>query len=128
MISLVHAAREEVDGSMSRVVELGLDYGLRPRGEPAARDGSQHGAELLEDGAGVQGTEAVVHYILGRHGKGRLSIDPADVSFGHCLNWLHFSSTVLVPAVRQLGQTLEETGFRTPSDLAEASRHLADAL
>ena len=56
---------------------------------------------------------AIVDYLLARHGKGGLVVDPADPAFADYLFWFHFANGSMLPGmtneliVRRLGSTLD---------------------
>lgn len=86
--------------------ELGLDYDLKIYArDPVTRmaPGEYKAlhpmgiAPVITDGDRVLGESgAIVDYIVGRYGNGRLSVTPDQANYGDYLFWLHFANGSLV--------------------------------
>lgn len=56
-------------------------------------------APIITDGdMALAETNAIVEYILAKHGRGRLSIASDDPDFAHYLFWLHYANGSVQPA------------------------------
>ena len=56
-------------------------------------------APVITDGDVVLGESgAIIDYIIGKHGGGRLALGPADPNFADYLFWFHFANGSLMPA------------------------------
>jgi glutathione S-transferase len=56
-------------------------------------------APIISDGDMVLAeSNAIVDYIIAKHGGGRLSVPANDPEFAHYLFWLHFANGTLMPA------------------------------
>lgn len=67
-------------------------------------------APVISDGDLVLGESgAIVDYILGRYGGGRLALDPSHPDYAHYLYWFHFANGSMMPSavlktlIRMLG-------------------------
>jgi glutathione S-transferase len=57
-------------------------------------------APVITDGTLVLGESgAIVEYIMGKYGKGRLALDPGHADYAQYLYWLHFANGTLQPTM-----------------------------
>ena len=89
--------------------ELGLDYALKfypraPSGLAPPEYKALHPAHtspVITDGDLVLAeTGAVIEYIIGVHGGGRLSVAPGAPNFADYLFWLHFANASFMPRIQ----------------------------
>lgn len=67
-------------------------------------------APIIQDGDTVlPESGAIVDYIIGRHGQGRLSVGPDDPAFADYLFWFHYANASLM-AAESSGMVLQRLG------------------
>jgi glutathione S-transferase len=109
MLTVHHLGRSQSERIVWLCEELGLDYKLvHYQREPRTRLSPPElralhpvgSAPVIEDG-GVLLAEsgAIVEYILGKYGAGRLSFGPEAPEFPVYLYWLHFANGTLQPSI-----------------------------
>lgn len=109
MLIVHHLRRSQSERIVWLCEELGIDYELRaydrdPTTQLApAEYKALHfmgTAPVIDDGGVVLAeSNAVVAYILAKHGSGRLEIAPSGPDYAQYLYWLHFANGTLQPAV-----------------------------
>ena len=109
MLTVHHLNRSQSERIVWLCEELGLDYKLVVH----ARDKTTHlappelkalhpigSAPVIQDGpVTLAESGAIVDYILGRYGQGRLAYGPQAPEYADYLYWLHFSNGTLQPTV-----------------------------
>ena len=105
MITVCHLSKSRSERIVWLMEELGLDYRLEwyerePSGAapPSMRDIHALGkAPIIRDGDLVLAESgAIVHYIVERHGGGRLGVPGADPRFPGYTYWMHFAEGSLM--------------------------------
>ena len=108
MLTIHHLGRSQSERILWLCEELGLDYKL----ERYERDSKTMlsppelkalhplgSAPLIEDdGAWLAESGAIVEYILGKYGRGRLAFGPDALEYPAYLYWLHFANGSFMPA------------------------------
>ena len=145
MLTVHHLGRGQSERVVWLCEELGLDYKLVRHDRdaktllspPALKALHPLGAApvIEDDGVLLAESTAVVEYILGRYGQGRLSFGPQAPEFADYLYWLHFANGTLQPA---MGRNMILSRLKLPADnpvlvamqgrLDRALRHLNDRL
>ncbi len=145
MLTVHHLGRSQSERVVWLCEELGLDYKLvryqrdaKTRLSPPELKALHPlgAAPLIEDdGVWLAESGAIVDYILGKYGKGRLAYGPEAPEFAAYLYWLHFANGTLQPA---MGRNLILSRLKLPPDnpvlsaiqerLDRAMRHLDGRL
>lgn len=109
MLTVHHLGISQSDRIVWLCEELGIDYVLKrydrdpvTRMAPAEYKAlSPAGtAPVITDGDVVLGeTNAIVDYIVARHGSGGLTVGPDQPNFADYLFWLHFANGSFMPAL-----------------------------
>ncbi len=109
MLTVHHLGRGQSERIVWLCEELGLEYRLVHHqrdsqtmlSPPALKALHPMGAApVIEDnGVLIAESTAVVEYILGKYGAGRLSFGPQAPEFAPYLYWLHFANGTLQPAM-----------------------------
>jgi len=109
MLTVHHLGKSQSERIVWLCEELGIPYALKRYDRdpetilapPALKALHPIGAApLLTEGALVLAeSEAIVDYILARHGQGRLVLGPEDPAFAEYLFWRHFANGTLQPAM-----------------------------
>jgi glutathione S-transferase len=123
MLTVHHLGRSQSERILWLCEELGLDYKIQRYqrdaktmlSPPELRALHPLGAAPLIEDDGVQLAEsgAIVEYILGRYGQGRLAYGPEAPEYPAYLYWLHFSNGTLQPA---MGRNMLLSRLNLPSD------------
>ena len=107
MITVHHLGVSQSERIVWLCEELGIPYELKtyqrePNGAAPAAYKALHPqgtAPIITDGSlAMAETGAIVEYILARHGRGRLVVDPQAPEFPDYLYWLHFGNGFFVPS------------------------------
>jgi glutathione S-transferase len=109
MLTVHHLNRSQSERIVWLCEELGLDYKLVVHARdpitqlspPSIRALHPIGsAPIIQDGdVTLAESGAIVDYILGRYGDGRLTYGPQAPEFAEYLYWLHFANGTLQPAM-----------------------------
>jgi glutathione S-transferase len=123
MLTIHHLGRSQSERILWLCEELGLDYKLVHHtrdartmlSPPELRALHPIGsAPVIEDGDVLLAESgAIVDYILGRYGAGRLSFGPQAAEFPVYLYWLHFANGTLQPA---MGRNMILSRLALPAD------------
>jgi glutathione S-transferase len=107
MLTVHHLGISQSERIVWLCEELGLDYELKryerdpeTRLAPAAYKAlhPMGTAPVITDGKLVMSESgAIVDYILGRYGKGRLAVAPDKTNFADYVFWLHFANGSMMP-------------------------------
>ena len=109
MLTVHHLGVSQSERIVWLCEELGLDYEMkrydrvppgRGMGPPEYKALHPLGtAPIITDGDVVlPESGAIIEYILGRYGEGRLSVPPSAPNFADYLFWLHFANASFLPA------------------------------
>ena len=107
MITVHHLGASQSERIVWLCEELGIPYELRtyprePNGAAPAAYKALHPqgtAPIITEGSlAMAETGAIVEYILARHGRGQLVVDPQAPEFPDYLYWLHFGNGFFVPS------------------------------
>ena len=123
MLTVHHLGRSQSERILWLCEELGLDYALQRHqrdartmlSPPELKALHPLGAAPLMEDEGVLLAEsgAIVEYILGRYGRGRLSFAPETAEYPTYLYWLHFANGTLQPA---MGRNMMVSLLKLPAD------------
>ena len=107
MLTVHHLGISQSERIVWLCEELGLDYELKryerdpeTRLAPAAYKAlhPMGTAPVITDGKILMSESgAIVDYILGRYGKGRLAVAPDETNFADYVFWLHFANGSMMP-------------------------------
>lgn len=153
MLTVHHLGMSQSDRIVWLCEELGVDYVLkRYDRDPVTRMApadykalSPAGtAPVITDGDVVLGeTNAIVDYIVAKHGGGGLTVGPDQPNFADYLFWLHFSNGSFMPALmldmlrkaggdsdmgRALGQRVDRAFALVEARLGKAAYFAGDAF
>ena len=107
MITVHHLGVSQSERIVWLCEELGIPYELKtyqrePNGAAPAAYKALHPqgtAPIITQGSlAMAETGAIVEYILARHGRGQLVVDPQAPEFPDYLYWLHFGNGFFVPS------------------------------
>lgn len=107
MLTVHHLGVSQSERIVWLCEELGLAYQLKrydrePMGMAPADYKALHplgAAPVITDGEVVLAESgAIIDYILGKYGDGRLAVGPDRANFADYLYWLHFANGTFVPA------------------------------
>src|SRR5580704_3703157 len=107
MITVHHLGASQSERIVWLCEELGIPYELKtyqrePNGAAPAAYKALHPqgtAPIITEGSlAMAETGAIVEYILARHGRGQLVVDPQAPEFPDYLYWLHFGNGFFVPS------------------------------
>jgi glutathione S-transferase len=123
MLTIHHLGRSQSERIVWLCEELGLEYELKHYQRDAKTRLSPPelkalhplgAAPLIEDdGAWLAESGAIVEYILGKYGQGRLAFGPQAPEYATYLYWLHFSNGTLQPA---MGRNMLMSLLKLPDD------------
>jgi glutathione S-transferase len=108
MLTVHHLERSASERVIWLLEELELPYHVkRYQREPTLLAPAEYkalhpigAAPVVEDGGTVLAESgAIVQYVLGRHGNGRLTLEPGDPQFSSFLYWFHFANGTLQPSL-----------------------------
>jgi glutathione S-transferase len=108
MLTIHHLERSASERIVWLLEELEQPYRLvRYRREPTVMAPPDYKAlhpigaspVIEDDGLVLAESGAIVQYLLARHDRGRLAIDPGDPRFARYLYWFHFANGTLQPAL-----------------------------
>lgn len=145
MLTIHHLGRSQSERIVWLCEELGLDYNLVHHTRDAKTMLSPPELKALhplgaapvieDDGALLAESSAIVEYILGKYGRGRLAFGPDAPEYATYLYWLHFANGTLQPA---MGRNMIVSRLDLPADhpmvgamqgrLKRALRHLDERL
>jgi glutathione S-transferase len=135
MLTIHHLGRSQSERIHWLCEELGLDYKLVHHtrdaktmlSPPSLKALHPLGAAPLieDDGVLLAESGAIVEYILGKYGQGRLAFGPQSPEYATYLYWLHFANGTLQPA---MGRNMIVSRLNLPADnpLAGAMRSRLD--
>src|SRR5258706_14057729 len=108
MLTVHHLGISQSDRIVWLCEELGIDYQLmRYERLPTTRAAPPEykalhpagTAPVITDGALVLGESgAIIDYIIGRYGNGRLAVTAAQPNFADYLYWFHFANGSMIPS------------------------------
>jgi glutathione S-transferase len=108
MLTVHHLGISQSDRAVWLCEELGIDYQLeRYERDPVTRAAPPEykalhpagTAPVITDGDLALGESgAVLDYIIGRHGNGRLAVTAAQPNFADYLYWFHFANGSMMPS------------------------------
>ncbi len=110
-MKLYHAPRTRSVRIVWLLEELGLPYELElfSLGDPAMRAPEYLAIHpmgrvpTLEDGeVTIFESGAIVEYVIGKYGEGRMRPDPSSPDFPHYLQWLHYAEGMIMPPVNTI--------------------------
>lgn len=123
MLTIHHLEKSQSERITWLCEELGLPYDLKlykrdpvtilapPELKALHPQGT---APVIEDdGLVLAESGAVMQYILGKYGAGRLAPGPDDPAFAPCLYWFHFANGTLQPA---MGRNMAMRWLNLPPD------------
>ena len=123
MITIHHLGKSQSERIVWLCEELGIPYELKHHvrdpvtmlSPPALRALHPLGAApVIEDGELVLAESgAIVDYIIGKYGSGRLALGPAHPDFAHYLYWFHFANANLQP---NMGRNMMLRRLDLPAD------------
>ena len=123
MLTIHHLGRSQSERILWLCEELGLDYKLvhytrdaKTRLSPPELKALHPlgSAPLIEDdGVWLAESGAIVEYILGKYGRGRLAFGPEAPEYATYLYWLHFSNGTLQPV---MGRNMIVSLLKLPPD------------
>ena len=145
MLTIHHLGRSQSERILWLCEELGLDYKLVHHTRDAKNMLSPPELKALhplgaapvieDDGVLLAESGAIVEYILGKYGRGRLAFGPDAPEYATYLYWLHFANGTLQPA---MGRNMIVSRLDLPADhpmvgamqgrLKRALRHLDERL
>jgi glutathione S-transferase len=108
MLTVHHLERSASERVLWLLEELELPYHVkRYRREPTLAAPADYkalhplgAAPVIEDeGLVLAESGAIVQYILGRYGQGRLTVEPGDPRYPDFLYWFHFANGTLQPGL-----------------------------
>ncbi len=83
---------------------------------------------IEDDGVVLAESGAIVSYVLGRYGNGRLTVEANEPQFARYLYWFHFANGTLQPSILR-ALLLKTLGLEASEGLAKNfSRRLTSAL
>ena len=120
MLTIHHLGHSQSERIVWLCEELGIPYELRHyRRDEVTRLSPPElkalhplgAAPVIEDGDLLLAeSAAIVEYIIGRHGDGRLRLDPSHPDYAAYLYWFHFSNGNLQPVMGRL-MVVSRTGL-----------------
>ena len=145
MLTVHHLGRSQSERVLWLCEELGLDYKLVHHTRDARTMLSPPELKALhplgaapvieDDGVLLAESGAIIEYILGKYGRGRLAFGPDAPEYAPYLYWLHFANGTLQPA---MGRNMIVSRLNLPADnpmlgamrgrLDRALRHLDGRL
>jgi glutathione S-transferase len=133
MITIHHLQNSRSERILWLFEELGLPYELKLYSrEPVTRFAPpaykalhpQGTAPIITDGPiALAETGAIVHYVLQKHGKGRLEVSPDAANFADYVYWLHFPGGSFEPTA-----TLSLVAGSPPGATPETARRLGERV
>jgi glutathione S-transferase len=119
MLTVHHLGISQSERIVWLCEELGIDYELKvyerdpvTRMAPAAYKALHPvgTAPIITDGAVVlPESGAIIDYIIGKYGNGRLAVGPQAANFADYLFWLHFSNASMLPRQTvRMGQATDQ--------------------
>src|SRR6185437_396722 len=125
MLTIHHLGRSQSERVIWLCEELGLDYKLQRYqrdahtllAPPELKALHPLGAAPLieDDGVWLAESGAIVEYVLGKYGHGRLAFGPQAPEYAAYLYWLHFANGTLQPA---MGRNMIVSRLDLPADNA----------
>jgi glutathione S-transferase len=123
MLTIHHLGKSQSERILWLCEELGVPYELKIHDRdrvtnlspPELRAMHPMGtAPVITDGEVVLAESgAIIDYIIGRHGGGRLARGPADADFAQYLYWYHFANASLQPV---MGRNMLLRRLKLPAD------------
>jgi len=123
MLTIHHLGKSQSERIVWLCEELGIPYRLEHHKRDAVTNLSppelramhpMGTAPVITDGDVVLAESgAIVDYIIGRHGGGRLARGPADPDFADYLYWYHFANASLQPV---MGRNMLLHRLKLPAD------------
>ena len=139
MLTVHHLGKSQSERIVWLCEELGIPYELKryarePVGNAAPVDYKalhwSGTAPVITDGElTLAESGAIIDYIIGRYGQGRLSVSPDSPEFADYLFWFHFVNGSLVPSLLMLaaeGNLAAFIGKRAHRSMEALDAHLAD--
>jgi glutathione S-transferase len=108
MLTVHHLERSASERVIWLLEELEIPYHVkRYRREPTLVAPADYKAlhpigaspVVEDDGVVLAESGAIVQYVLGRRGNGRLTVEPSDPRFSSYLYWFHFANGTLQPSL-----------------------------
>jgi glutathione S-transferase len=134
MLTVHHLGVSQSERIVWLCEELGIDYELKrydrdptTRMAPAAYKALHPvgTAPIITDGeVTLPESGAIIEYIIGKYGDGRLAVGPGSPNFADYLFWLHFANGSMMP--RQSGMMASRTDGREESPRARFMRERAE--
>lgn len=123
MLTVHHLGRSQSERVLWLCEELGLDYKLVHHTRDARTMLSPPELKALhplgaapvieDDGVLLAESGAIIEYILGKYGRGRLAFGPDAPEYAPYLYWLHFANGTLQPA---MGRNMIVSRLNLPAD------------